>query len=81
MASTLIDMSASNKGKRGRPPGLTPGERKPAKTLYVRLSPSLGEKFDLYVDSLRPRVSKTNVIEFIIEQFLESVKLGEFPEK
>ena len=74
-AATMPDMArkktTSDQSQPGKP------NRRPSVTLFARVDPALGQAFNEYVDSLRPRTSTQAVLEMLIEQHL--TQLGRWP--
>src|SRR5262245_31141660 len=60
---TMAGMATKKKHGNGR-------GRKPAYTLFVRISPQLGAAFEGYVAATEPRPSRTSVLELALREYL-----------
>lgn len=69
---TTIAGMAKKKPKGGDKP-----TRAPNYTVFARISPELGEAFEAYIASLRPRPTATSVLEMFVEEGL--AKVGFWP--
>jgi hypothetical protein len=67
MAAGTVTIAGMAKKK---PAGDKPN-RTPNYTVFARISPELGEAFDAYVNSLRPKPTATSVLQVCIEEFLK----------
>jgi hypothetical protein len=45
--------------------------RSPSYTVFARIPPELGEAFEAYISSLRPKPTATAVLQVCIEEFLK----------
>jgi hypothetical protein len=72
---TIADM-AKNKGRTGgKGSGEGGGEsrkpnRSPSYTIYARIRPDLGEAFERYLNSLRPKPTQVKALEALLEDAL-----------
>lgn len=60
-------------GRNKKPPADEPKKgqgRSPFYQVYARIRPDLGEAFERYLASLRPRLKNTAALEFMFEEFL-----------
>jgi hypothetical protein len=68
MASTSCTMPGMTKKNSNQ----KPRGRRPAYTVYARISPELGEAFEQFLASRRPKPTLTSAVEMAIEELLKS---------
>jgi hypothetical protein len=68
-AATIAGMPRKKRPASGSSPGQG---RSPAYTLFARIHPDLGQAWEQYLASLRPKPTAVSAIEVVLEEFLKA---------